>query len=91
MTSAGGVHDRRKKWAIRFLLRWRSQQAGDLRLRAAVNLPAALNRMLPVRGGVTYRRWKRQPAAALGATRSGVARPAQKAHRAVPKTRRKRL
>ena len=32
----------------------------DEQLRAAVKMPAALNRMLPARGGVAQRRWKRQ-------------------------------
>ncbi len=55
MTSAGGVHDRRKIRAIRFLLRWLPQRAGDLSLRAAVKMPAARNCKLPTCGGVTLR------------------------------------
>ncbi len=38
-------------------------------------MPAVLNRMLPARGGVTHRRWKRQPAAAFGATLDPRNRP----------------
>ena len=41
---------------------------GMLPFDAAVNFPAVLNRKLVARGGVTQRRWKRQPAAAHGGT-----------------------
>ncbi len=48
MTSAGGLNDRRKKRAIRFLLRWLPQQAGDLGLRAAVKLPRRTTQLILV-------------------------------------------